>query len=118
MEIGFRVRDALRLHNGLGAVGGQLLERLENIFADKGALLYPAVGPVRHADVDETLVVGALQNVQAVAVLDGSNFVVDGSDAVAQECLRRGNVGNLVRPSAGVLAGGQGEQQGEGDCRT
>ena len=117
VEVGFRVSDSLRLDWSVGVVGDQFLERRENIFADQRALLHPTVRPFRHAHVDEALVVGALQNFQAVTVLDGCNFVVDGRHTVAEESLRRGNVGDLVRLATVVLAGGEGERESKRCCQ-
>jgi len=116
VKICLGMRNALRLYNGLGVVCGQLLERRENILANERALLHPAVGPVRHAHVDEAPVVGALQNLQAVAILNRSDFVVDSGHTVTQERLRRRNVRDLVRPAAVVLAGGKREHERKGEC--
>jgi hypothetical protein len=110
VKVGVVARDALCLHGIVGVIGSEILELIENLLADKVALLHPSDLPGRSADLDEATIV--VEDLDAVSILDEASLFVDGGDAIAEIDLNSRDVRHFEDATARVATGRQnGEQE-------
>src|SRR6266480_4589912 len=93
------------LQRVVGVFFTELLKTVVDLLGDDVALLEPALGTIRGAHFDETLL--AVHHTYPIAVLDGAGFAVDRRHPVAQRRLRRRNIHDLEHASPASPASGQ-----------
>jgi len=91
---------ALRLYGIILIVGSQLLDLIVDILADEIALLDPSCLSGSGANFHEVTVV--VEDFDAVAILDDSGLLVDGSDVIAKVGLDSGHISDFEDASAAV----------------
>ena len=102
VEIRIIARRALRLHGIILIVGSQLLYLIVDILANEVALFDPSRLSGSGTNFDEVTIV--VEDFDAVAILDDSGLLIDGSDVIAQVGLDSGDVGDFEDASATVFA--------------
>ncbi len=113
MHVQLGARGAVSLDGLAAAVGHQLLEAVKDVLRDQAALFNPSLGTLIGADTNETP--DAFEDLDAVAVVHGGDFVVHGGNAIAEAGLDGRHVHVLVlSDNLAALAGGGDEQQ---ECR-
>ena len=109
VQIGIVAGTAGRLDGIVLVILGEGLKMIKHLLGDEIALLDPTLDTGGGAHLDKAFL--AVEYVEAVAVLHGCSFVIDGGHAIPQKCLRRGHIHDFQRPPSTPPAGGQHRQR-------
>ena len=109
VNVGLVMRERGRLDGIVVHLFGQLLESIVGLLAYQITLFQPAFDSGGRAHVGKTAI--AAQDLHCFSVLYCAGFVVDRGHLIAQESLRRGDIGNLQLGTAPVATGEQAGRQ-------
>ena len=111
MQVRLVTQNAGSLHRSILVVLGKFLKFVERLLVDQISLLDPAFNSARRAYFREALF--AVQNLNALAVFNIADAVINGGHLVAQACLRRRNISHFKDVMAVPVAGGKRKQAGQ-----
>jgi hypothetical protein len=103
VQVGLIAQDARSLNWIVLVVLTQLLQAVESFLVDQEPLLDPAFDATGGANTGKTPV--AIEDLDALAILDVADAVIDGGNLVAQGSLGRRNIGYLEHAVTSAAAG-------------